>query len=155
GSLEVFIEKNRSSAEYAVLRQDIRDIALEIALGSATTSASAKDRSLLTVTANASRILELQSPEGQRPEEQLARIQDLIGQAEKAILKHDTYQEAMTHVDAAIENRRPLELLDARKKLLVRYPEFESDEGLRQRISRAMEIEQELIAPVAETEEPV
>lgn len=116
-----------------------------IAKGSLDTAARVFDRSLLDVSEEATLRLDEYSDPEDPPEEAKAEIKRLREIAIDAIRKYEATKETYAAIEAALEAKKPIPALEARRRLLDRYPELVNDSKLRGYLEDTLETERSLV----------
>ena len=117
-----------------------------IAKGSLETAARVFDRSLLDVSEEATLRLDEYSDPEDPPEEAKAEIKRLREVAIDAIRKHEATKETYAAIEDALSRNQPIPALEARRRLLDRYPELVNDSKLRGYLEDTLEKERSLVA---------
>jgi outer membrane protein assembly factor BamB/TolA-binding protein len=150
--LNAFINARRDLPDFPEHQEGIRRRAERIAEGAAASAGKSYDRALLAISDEARNLLTRFSPEDARPEDALKRIQSVWRSSEAAILKHETLTAAIAAIDKALEEKRPMDALVERRELLRRYPDFENDKRIVDKLAQILETEQDL---VVRSDEPI
>ena len=149
-----FIEKHRDRPNYGKQKSMLRDFAEQIATGSAqSASAGAAGantkvsslQDLLVISEQASRLLDRLSPPEDPPVQLQRQIADLIWRANKAIEKKDVFEHSLTDIKQAVEEKKPMQALEARRLLLARYVEFAGELKLARLLKATLNAERELV----------
>lgn len=144
-ALREFINLHRDDEEFDALKEDVRNRAGEIALGSAQAAGRVFDRKLLQVSSEAKTVFTTYKAEGEA-EQVRQQIERAERDSEASILRHETLQQALADLDAAIKDRQPMLALQTRRNLLLRYPEFTSDPKIAAKLRETLETERGLVA---------
>ncbi len=145
-ALQDFIDQHRDQPYFDDLRDDVAKYARSIAFGALKTAAATKNRSLIEVSDNAALIFSRYAPEEPPPEQVQAQLKALREQTEAVILKWETLQAALNQMKASLQQQKPLEALVARRNLLARYPDLESDRQVVQLLRQTLETARALVA---------
>ena len=132
------ILQSRSLAQAAVRRPEDRRWAQQIALE------TDLDRDLLATSAEAAALFKRIAVDEDKSKV-LTEITRAATAAEAAILQHETLQAATENMQAAIERREPMAALDARRKLLDRYPKLSQHKSSKKAAEPTLKLEQELV----------
>lgn len=143
-ALDDYLAQHRRDKDFAEFVPRVLDLAERIAKGAATSAGLLKKPALLITASNASRSLQQYSPSDKPPRQALADIDAAVQKAEAAIRKHDTFQRALAQIDKHLKARQPFAAFDARRKLLLKYPDLESDKSLQSRLQQALDAERKL-----------
>ena len=140
--LRDFIGGQRDLDDFEVQHPEIMTQAKSISLGAATTAGRLFDPTLLEISKEARTILRTYAPKDSPPTETLDQIEQALRTSEAAILRNGVYNEHVASMTAAIESEQaPLKALKLRRDLLVRYPEFESDQKVAALHQQALQAE--------------
>jgi outer membrane protein assembly factor BamB len=139
--LRAFIDEQRDTEGFESLHQNLVNDAKTIALGAAVAAGKAFDPKLLDVSTQATTILKTYAPKDVPPTETLDQIDQAQRISQAAILRDDVYLEQLTAIDQALERQDPLSALQRRRDLLVRYPEFKTDQRVGERLRLSLESE--------------
>ncbi len=142
--LDEFVTKHRREREFSEVLPKVLDLAQRIAKGSAENAGTAKKPELLKITTSATQLLQQYSPQDKPPKEALLEIEAAVQQAEAAIRKHETFQQALTQIDQSLKANKPFAAFEGRRKLLLKYPDLSSDKALQTRLQQAVETERKL-----------
>lgn len=140
-ALKTFIQDCRDYEEFESEHPGIADRASRIARGAAQAAAKTYDRSLLKVSDDAVSLVNTYSPKDAPPTEFLQEVARLRRESEAEILRHETFDEALTSLTGAIESGDPMRALEIRRDLLVRYPEFAKDQRLAKEMQATLQAE--------------
>lgn len=151
--LNDLIKAHRNDPDFSELHSTIFEYADQIALGAAKSAESARDPELLDVSKEAQGLLERYADSAAPPVGTLARINEQRIKAERAIEKQRTFDAAMTLVDTAITNKKPMEALSERLRLVRQFPEFINSTRVKAALQKALELEKSVVA-VDDTEVP-
>ncbi|MEW4530499.1 PQQ-binding-like beta-propeller repeat protein [Maioricimonas sp. JC845] len=141
-ALRAFLNERRDEPDFDADRDTIWRRAGDIALGAAESAGRNFDRSLLGISRDAETILRTYWPQDNPPQELGEQIATARRGSEQAIVRHETYNDALARMTAAMEADDPLGAVVFRRDLLTRYPEFASDRKLDALLTRALEQEQ-------------
>ncbi|HIQ20275.1 MAG TPA: hypothetical protein EYH34_03425, partial [Planctomycetes bacterium] len=144
-ALQQFIDQHRDEPYFPELRDTLTKYAKAIALGALKTAAATKRRDLLQVSDNAVLIFDRYAPTDPPPTEVHAQIRAERERAEATILKWETLQAALKDMKAALEAKRPLDALVARRQLLSRYPDLVSDRQVVQFLQQTLDTARDLV----------
>lgn len=144
-ALRDFVTLHRDDEDFDTLKEEVRTRAGDVALGSAQAAGRVFDRKLLQVSSEAKTIFTTYQTEGaaEQVQQQIARAER---ESEAAILRHETFQQALADLDAAIKGKQPMLALQTRRDLLLRYPEFTSDPKVAAKLSETLETERGLVS---------
>jgi pSer/pThr/pTyr-binding forkhead associated (FHA) protein len=152
-AVQDFARDNRNHPEFSGFLPRLRQYAEQIALGAAESAAAAKQRPLLAVSAEGTKLLTAYSPESKPAPKVLEKIQEAIRRAEAVILKQETLDAALADIDRALTGKQPLAAIEARRRLLDRYADLATDRAVKDRLDQTLELERQSV--VRETPEPV
>lgn len=141
-----YIKQTRDLPDFAEQHPQICEYARRIAMGAAQTAQNTKDRSLLAVSAEASKILDRYSPADAPPTEMQNLIAGELKKAEAAVLKQEVFDAAMAEMSQALAAKRPILAMEARQHLLERYPELRSDRKLLAKFQETLAAEKDLVS---------
>ena len=144
-ALRDFINLHRDDEDFDALKEEVRIRAGDIALGSAQAAGRVFDRKLLQISSEAKTIFSTYQTAGatEQVQQQIARVER---ESEASILRHETLQQALADLDAAIKDKQPMLALQTRRNLLLRYPEFTSDPKVAAKLRETLETERGLVA---------
>ena len=142
--IEKFITEHRRDKTFAEVVPQVLELAERIAKGSAEAAGVQKKPELLKISATATRLLQQHSPLDKPPKQALAEIEAAVQKAEATIRKHDTFQKALAQIDQNLKASQPFAAFDTRRKLLLKYPDLETDKALATRLQQAVDAERKL-----------
>ncbi len=142
--LDAYVTQHRRDKDFSDVLPRVLNLAERIGKGAAESAAAQKKAELLTISNNASRLLQQYSPLDKPPTAALAEIDAAVHKAEAAVQKHDTFQKAIAQIDASLKKNAPFEAFATRRKLLLKYPDLESEKDLQARLKDALEAERKL-----------
>lgn len=151
--LNDLIKAHRNDSDFADLHSLLFQYADQISLGAARSAESARDAELLDVSKDAQNLLERYADPSAPPVGTLARINEQRIKAERAIDKQKTFDTAMSVVDNAIANKKPMEALSERLRLVRQFPEFINSPRVKTSLQKALELEKSVVV-VDDTEVP-
>jgi outer membrane protein assembly factor BamB len=143
--LEEFITEHRNDADFKALQPGIAQFAEQIGYGAAKAAEQTRDPELLTVSADATRRLEQFGDPQNPPTTALEQISLVTEQANAAIRKQKTVEEALAAIDAAAKQKQPIVMLQQRAKLLQSYPDVANMKRLRDALQQAISLEKSQI----------
>ncbi|MDB5340598.1 MAG: bamB 1 [Planctomycetaceae bacterium] len=143
-ALDEYVAQHRRDKDFSDILPKVLDLAERIGKGAAESAGTQKKGELLTVSNNASRLLQQYSPLDKPPKQALQEIDTAIQKAEAAIRKHETFQKALGQIDDSLKKNTPFAAFDTRRKLLLKYPDLEADKALQTRLKQALEAERKL-----------
>ncbi|HSG70726.1 MAG TPA: FHA domain-containing protein, partial [Planctomycetaceae bacterium] len=143
--LEKMIERHRDDENFATLKPVLGEYARKIAIGTSQTAEREYDSSYFEIGQQALALVDRYITEPAQLELVHAEIKDARRKAEATILKHATQEGAFSKIKAAIEKKQPMAVIQARRELLQRYPDMESNAEIRKSLVTALEIEKSLI----------
>ena len=144
-ALDAAKNKIRDLDGFSEWKPSLCTFAEEIAMGAAKSAGIRKQRELLKVSDAARDALERYSPTDEPPLEALNAIASERRIAAAAILKQETFDGAIAAIDTAIEEKKPMDALVARRQLITRYPDLEADAGVRDALKRTLDAEKQLV----------
>lgn len=148
-ALDDYVTQHRRDKDFADMVPKILDLAERIGKGAAESAATQKKPELLTISSNASRLLQQYSPVDKPPTQALQDIDTAVQKAEAAIRKHETFQTALAQIDENLKQNAPFAAFDTRRKLLLKYPDLEGDKALQAGLKQALDAERKLCARAA------
>jgi outer membrane protein assembly factor BamB/pSer/pThr/pTyr-binding forkhead associated (FHA) protein len=151
--LETFISDHRNEEDFKTLQPGICGFAEQIALGSVKSAETLKDPALISISADATRRLEQFSDPEQPPTAALEAIRVGTEQAHSAIRKQQAYDAAFVIIDQALKDKRPIDALQQRARLLQNYPDLANQRRVRDAMQKAIDLEKSVIA-VEEIDRP-
>lgn len=117
----------------------------KVSKGALESAARIFDRKLLKVSEDAeARLQEFSNPD-EPPDDVYAEIKRLREIAIDAIRKYEATQETYKAIEDSLAAKKPIPALEARRRLLDRYPELSSDKKLRDFLEETLETERELV----------
>lgn len=140
-----FVKEHRDAKYFEELREELAKFAKTIALGAPKTAAQNKDRSLLEFSVEAEKFFDRFSPQDSPQTEAKREIAKARSDAEATILKAGVVTEAFAQIDAAIKANSPFPVVATRQKLIVRYPDMNSDKRLEASIRKTLELAKQLV----------
>lgn len=148
-ALNRFIEENRDSAEFQDPGSESRRFVIRsadrIAFGAAESARDSLQRDPLTTSSEAARLLELHTPAETPPTERLQELAKAVRSAEAALLRQEVLDKTLAEIDVALGQSASLKVLELERRLLTRYSELASNKTLRERVKKALEIDQRLV----------
>ena len=151
--LNDLIKAHRNDSDFSDMHSTIFQYADQITLGAARSAETLRDPELLDVSKDAQNLLERYADPAAPPVGTLARINEQRIKAERAIEKQKTFDTAMSVVDAAITNKKPMEALSERLRLVRQFPEFINSQRVKASLQKALELEKSVVT-VDDTEVP-
>lgn len=139
-ALQDFVTEHREAKYFSELHDDIVVFAKKIALETPKLAAVNKQRDLLKISAEAETLLERYSPLDSPPVEAKKEIALAREEAEAAILKSGVLEEALTKINDALKNEKPLDAVVARQKLIVRYRDLAEERRVDAAQRKALEM---------------
>lgn len=140
-ALKAFIAASRDYKEFESEHAGIVDRAERIARGAAEAAGKSFDRSLLKVSEDALALVGTYRNK-EEPETNLAaEVARLRRTSEAAIVRHETFDAALAELTAAIKASDPMQALQVRRDLLVRYPDFAKDKRLAEQMQATLDAE--------------
>ncbi|HCC99631.1 MAG TPA: hypothetical protein DER64_03815, partial [Planctomycetaceae bacterium] len=139
---------------------------VEIAIGCANEGGESlrdteKGRGLLELSGEAGRKLSLYKTDDEKFDSDQARIELARKQAAAKLLQQEVLDGGLATITAALEAKKPMDVLIERRRLLTRYEEFGSVSVLERELQKALSLEQTLVTsdqsanpPVAEDSKP-
>ena len=143
--LQDFVVNHRDYPDFEAAIDHVRRYAELITLGAAKKAEVTRDAALLEVARDAHRILDRYSPDGRAPAQLQREIRSLYESAEAAILKSDTFSQAISAIEKAIANKDAIDALVKRRQLLDRYGDFRDDPAIVSLLERILEMERGLV----------
>ncbi|MES2790215.1 MAG: PQQ-binding-like beta-propeller repeat protein [Planctomycetota bacterium] len=143
-ALDDYVTLHRRDKDFPDVLNKVLELAERIGKGAAETAGVQKAPPLLVISGNASRLLQQYSPLDKPPKLALQEIDEAVQKAETAIRKHETFQKALAQIDESLKASNPFAALDTRRKLLLKYPDLESDKTLQTRLKQSLDIERKL-----------
>tara|TARA_Y100000588_G_scaffold372201_1_gene444485 strand:+ start:7032 stop:10835 length:3804 start_codon:yes stop_codon:yes gene_type:complete len=139
---------------------------VEIAIGCADEGGESlrdteKGRELLELSGEAGRKLSLYKTDDEKFDSDQARIELARKQAAAKLLQQEVLDGGLATITAALEAKKPMDVLIERRRLLTRYKEFGTVSVLERELQKALTLEQSLVtsdksakSPVAEDSKP-
>ena len=143
-ALDDYLTAHRRDKDFTDVLPKVLDLAERIGKGAAESAGTQKKPDLLTISTNASRLLQQYSPVDKPPKQALLEIDTAVQLAEAAIRKHETFQQALAQIDKSLKANTPFAAFDTRRKLLLKYPDLETEKDLQARLKQALEAERNL-----------
>ena len=132
-----FIAENRDLEDYDEHKDEIRGYAEKICRGAAEQAVAQKRGNLLTiapgllqVSQEALAIVNRLSPAEEKPETLIVDVTALKERGEALILRQEVFASHVAEINSALDEDRPIDALEARRRLLERYSEFSNDREL-------------------------
>lgn len=146
-SVRAFRKDYQDLAEYKEdeVAKELQGYVTKIALGSATSAKNNLNPELLTISDEAASLLGRIAVNEKAKDKSLQEIETMVAAAKEAILKNSTLDEAVGKIEQALKSGKPIVALQARRELLIRYPEFGSSRKVSDLLARALEAEKKLI----------
>jgi outer membrane protein assembly factor BamB len=144
-ALRGFVGAWRDRDNFSERHEAVRVRAGDIALGAAQAAGKVFDRELLQTSGEAKTVFTTYLPKDGETPELLREIEQTVVRSEAAILRHETFQQALSALDQQLQARQPLQALVTRRDLLVRYPEFAKDKKLADKLTQTLESERALV----------
>ncbi len=144
-ALKEFIKVNKDRDDFSEYYPRILKYAEQIGLGAAKTAESEKNRDLIQISHEGSKLLQRYSPSDSPPTAKLSEIETARQKADAAILKQETWNQTVATIEEAIKDQKPHNGLAARRKLLAQYAEFESSKELKALLERLLDTESQIV----------
>ncbi len=148
-ALREFLGAHRDDENFAELQEEVRRRAGKIALGAAESAGKTFDRDLLEVSKQANTIYTTYQPKEGAAAESDGDVTKAQRQSEAAILRNETFLGGVAKIDEAIKARQPMQALQLRRDLLVRYPDFAEDRNkatkLAGKLEETLQLERSLV----------
>ncbi len=139
--LQELVSAQRKSSDYIDLLQPIvRDLAEQIAVGSASAAETAADEKLLTISGEALQLMERSTPPNTPESAATKQVQETTERARGAIVKRRAMEAALESMTKALEAQDAITTLATRQALLAQYPQFTKDKRLDPLVQQALEI---------------
>jgi TolA-binding protein len=151
--LNELIKAHRNESDFSDLHLSLFQFAEQISLGAAKTAETTRDPELLVISKDAQDLLERYADPSAPPTGTINRIVEQRGKAKGAIEKQKTFDLAMTAVDAALAEKKPMLALSERERLVKSFPEFVSSKRVKDVLQKALDLERSVVA-TDETERP-
>jgi outer membrane protein assembly factor BamB len=143
-ALEEFVEQNRSAKDFVDLQADVARSAEKIALGAAKSAEAARKKDLLETSKGASNLLARFGADRDLEAHQ-QRITEAVAAAETSIARQDTFDVALTAMDAALAAKQPMALMESRRALVEKYATFLDNARLKGLVDKALALEKDLV----------
>lgn len=143
-ALDEFLTKHRREKEFQDALPKVLELSQQIATGAAEAAGTLKKPELLKISGNAAQLLQQYSPQDKPPKQALLEINAAVQKAEADIRQHETFQAALKQIDASLKAKQPFAAFDARRKLLLKYPDLGTDKLLQTRLQEALDAERKL-----------
>lgn len=143
--LRAFIDEQKDLDGFELLHPELVTHSKKISLDAAVAAGRQYDPELLEISRQARTILKTYAPKDAPPTETLDQIEQALRVSEAAILRDDVYKQHLASIDEALKNDDPLQALKLRRDLLVRYPQFERDKKVVERMQNTLEAERQRV----------
>jgi outer membrane protein assembly factor BamB len=154
--VDLYIKDCRDLESYPEKKPELLEYAIQISLGSLKTSSdiakSAKNgtalesaRGLLIVSDTAALNIDGFAAEDEPPTKEKAQIKTAREGAEREIHKRSEIHKAYALIEGHLNGNRPIPALEARRNLIVQYPDMERDRKLVGFLDEALNVEKGLI----------
>ena len=150
--LEGMIERHRDDEDFPTLKPTLGEYARKIAVGTSQTAEREYDSSYFQFGQQALVFVDRYITEPDQLDLVHEEIKVARRKAEATILKHATEEGAFAKIKKAIEDKKPMAVIQARRELLQRYPEMENNAEVRKSLASALDIEKTLIRQLDETQ---
>jgi outer membrane protein assembly factor BamB len=148
-TLREFLSAHRDDENFKDLQEEVRRRAGTIALGAARAAGKTFDRELLEVSKQANTIYSTYQTKDGATAESDTDVAKAQRQSEAAILRNETFLGGVAKIDEALKARQPMQALQLRRDLLVRYPDFAEDRNkaakLAAKLEEALQLERSLV----------
>ena len=138
--LQELVSDQRKAADYGDLRPIVRDLAEQIAVGSASAAETAAEEKLLTVSAEATQLMERSTPPNSPEAPALKQIRDASDRARGAIVRRRALEAALTKMTTSLEAGDAISALATRQALLLQFPQFAKEKRFEPLVKQAREI---------------
>ena len=160
--LNDFIRFNRDLEGFGDERETVREYAVQITEGTSKQAAAQRGDALLKIAPglldisdNALAVVKKFSPQDTPPTELERELRVNRRATEALILRQQTLVDAIAAIDQLIENKRPIQALEERRKLLERYDDLASDKQVVSLMKRTIDAEKSLIRIDSNTKDAV
>ena len=143
--VQTFIEQHRDREAFKEETITLANYARDITMGSLETAIVVKDAELLDVSDSAKTIIERYSDPEDPQTEYFRQVQEKYQEAQAAILKQGTFNDAVAKIEGFITDNETMQALDGLRKLLVRYPALKGDKTLVELLEKILEAEKKLV----------
>ena len=151
--LNEYIRDHRSEPDFAEMHPTLFRIADQISLGAAKSAETVRDPEFLAISKEAQSLIERYADPAAPPVGTIGRISEQRVKAERAIEKQRTFDQAMSVVDQAIANGKPMDALSERERLVRLFPEFSDSKRVKESLKKSLELEKSVVS-IDETEIP-
>jgi outer membrane protein assembly factor BamB/TolA-binding protein len=151
--LNELIKAHRNESDFSDLHSTLFQYAEQISMGAAKSAEMNRDADLLVISKDAQDLLERYSDPSAPPTGTISRISEQRRKATNAIEKQATFDLAMKTVDAAIADKKPMEALSERERLVKSFPEFITSKRVKEALQKSLDLERSVVA-TDETERP-
>lgn len=138
--LQELVSAQRKSSDYGDLQPIVRDLAEQIALGSARTAETAAEEKLLTLSAEATQLMERSTPPNSPESPALKQIREASDRARGAIVRRRALDAAIDKMTKALEAGDAIAALATRQALLLQFPQFTSEKRFQPLVKQAQEV---------------
>jgi outer membrane protein assembly factor BamB len=143
--LHELVTRHRNKSDFNELHPVIYKFAEEIAMGSARSAETTRDKELLTVSEDAQVMMERFADPSASTSTVLGRIKEARDAAMIAIGLQKLFDDGMSAVDGAIANRQPMVALAEREKLVRTFEGFRSHRRVKESLQKALDLERSVI----------
>jgi outer membrane protein assembly factor BamB len=119
--------------------------ASDLAMGAAKRIVTDRKRAMLDIVAEAGKLVELYRPDDDLKKQFTDDLAAAMRAAEAAVIEQETLDDALSKIDDAVATADPVPALDARRRLLDRYPNLFANRDLTRRFEKVLKLEQERV----------
>ena len=149
--IDLFKKDTRDVEGFADQKPMLADYAFKVTMGAIDSAGKQpKDgRNFIKISQTAeTRLTEYSDPD-KPPKERFAEIEVARDKAADIIQRYEDLQAAYAEIDSHLKNKKPLEALKTRRKLLAIHPDAEKLKEVRSRLDATLELEQNLVGEIA------
>ncbi len=151
-ALSEFISRHRDDDDFS--REDVFNRAGDIALGAARDAGKPPfNRDMLQISFDAMTPFTTYKPDAGEATQRTLELENAQKAADAAITRHETFEAGVAKLDGELENKDPMAALVTRRDLLARYPEFQNDKTIAEKLTATLSTEQGLVT-VEQVDQP-
>lgn len=155
-NLQELVSTQRKTSDYGdVLQPIVRDLAEQIAVGSATGAETAADEKLLTISGEALQLMERSTPPNAPESAALKQVHETSARARGAIVKRQALEAALASMAKSLEAGDAITTLATRQVLLGKYPQFLKDKRLDPLVRQSLDVARKGVAAKELDRDPV
>ncbi|MBI5761075.1 MAG: PQQ-binding-like beta-propeller repeat protein [Planctomycetales bacterium] len=147
--LNEYITQYRDSEEFkddqSPPRAFLSKTSSDLALGASKAALTVRKRDLMTIITEAGKLAEMYRPDDDTKKQFLEELATATRAAEAAVLEQETLDAALLKIDEAVTAADPVPALDARRRLLDRYPNLATHRDLTKRLEKVLKLEMDRV----------